>query len=102
MVKREFPALVAEVLDGFRVIINRGSIDNVKIGDRFLLYDLTKEIMDPETHESLGRLEVSKGQGVAIQVQEKMAVIISDSSDEDTLSRRPFNDPRRGDRVKPI
>ena len=99
MPKREFPALVAEVLDEKKIIINRGSDDQIKKGDRFLIYELTKEIMDPETHESLGRLEVSKGTGIAIQVQEKMTVIHSDSDRNGVIV--PFSSiPKRGDRVK--
>lgn len=101
MPSRGFPALVAEVLDPYQVIINRGSIDQVKLNDRFLMYELTKEIVDPETQESLGRLQVSKGTGRVVQVQERMAVIYSDRTD-DNDEEVPFNEPKRGDMVKYI
>lgn len=102
MGKRAFPALIAEVLEQTRVIINRGSEDDIKLGDRFLIYELTREIMDPETHESLGKLEVSKGTGKVTQVQEKMSVITSDRVNSTTNQIVPFSTPRRGDSAKPI
>lgn len=74
-----FPALVARVIDGKRLAINRGSSHGVKAGQRFLVYSIeADEIKDPSTGESLGRLEVVKGTGVASHVQEKMATIQSD------------------------
>ncbi len=50
MPSRGFPALVAEVLDPCQVIINRGSDDQVKIKQRFLIYELTKEIIRFQKH----------------------------------------------------
>lgn len=104
MAKREFPALIAEVLEwNLQVIINRGSEDNIRLGARFLIYELSREIMDPETHESLGKLEVSKGTGKVSQVQEKLSVITSDMENALTGQPMPFRQPiKRGDRAKPL
>jgi len=112
-----FPAVVAKVLDGFRVVINRGSKHGIKFGQRFQVYELTGEdIIDPVTKESLGRLENAKGTGRVMQVQESMSVVKSDGAEFDTnainvltlfnprnaFRPAPFDNPQEGDLVKPI
>lgn len=62
----------------FELVINRGSLDGVEKGDTFLVYYIEpNELIDPETQESLGNLEVIRGTGVATHVQEKMTTIKS-------------------------
>ena len=118
--KRGFPATVAETLESwvkcFRVVINRGSIDGVVNGDRFVVYGEGPEIKDPETGESLGALEIFRGTGEAMHVQERMATIESDMFVEASESRNivvsfqsivtkrmvPFSKVEVGDRVRPI
>jgi hypothetical protein len=106
-----YPAMVAEVIDDYKVVINRGVLHGVKVGDRFLIYKLTDEIIDPETKEPLGRLELSKGTGKAILVLEKMALIESDREKrtiggtlESIISpeKLPFDKPKQKDKAKPI
>ena len=63
--------------DGFEVVINLGSVDGVQDGQRYLVYALGDELFDPETKESLGRLEVVRGRGVIIHVQDRMAILRS-------------------------
>ena len=95
-----------------------------------MIYDLSdEEIKDIDTNESLGFLEIVKGIGRVIHVQEKLATlesaqimpsekrIIKSSSEanlwiirsptvEETVVEppkiKPFEDPMRGDMVKPI
>ena len=123
-----FPASIAKILSPNRVVINRGSTHGIKEGQRMLVYSLSdEEIQDPETGESLGSLEIYKGTGKVIAVQEKLSVI---ESDRDELTQAlvksithplfspnfspgfpknltknnkiPFEDPKVGDLVKPI
>ncbi len=69
------PLAVASVLSSDRVVINKGSSDGVRIGQRFLIYECTDdEIEDPVTHESLGFLEEPKGTGRIVSVQDRIAV----------------------------
>lgn len=76
---RPFPAVVVKKISQFELVINRGSQDGVKLRDRFLVYYIDPdELIDPETHESLGNLEIIRGTGVATHVQEKMTTIKSD------------------------
>ncbi len=71
--------LVSYVLNDFKVALNIGSDHGVAIGDRFQIYELTDNpIIDPKTHENLGFLEISKGTGKVVSVQEKLCVIESD------------------------
>lgn len=122
---KTFPARVVELVDPFKVVINRGTAD-VRKGQRFLIYGQGKELFDPETQESLGYLELVRGTGTVTHVQDKMATI---TSDRRTLPRRrvikssgsysiimgrgeetiedpgkelPFEDPERGDLAKPV
>lgn len=118
--KRGFPATVAETLESqrecFRVVINRGAIDGVANGDRFVVYGEGPEIEDPETGEPLGALEIFRGTGEAMHVQERMATIESNMFKEaseirniivslqSTVTKRmvPFGKVEVGDKVRPI
>jgi hypothetical protein len=74
--KRLFPATVVAVTNEFKVAINRGSDDGVREGQRFLVYALSeKELIDPETNESLGRLEIVRGPGIVTHVQPRLATV---------------------------
>lgn len=75
--KREFPALVAKIESDFRVVINRGFADGIKLDDKFLIYRLGEDVKDPETQEILGTLEIVIGHGKAIHVQEFITTIES-------------------------
>jgi hypothetical protein len=76
---KTFPATVIKVIDAYRVVINKGSRDGINIGQRFQIYAETDELLqDPVTLESLGNLEISRGTGKVIYVQEKWATIGSD------------------------
>lgn len=126
--EKKFPAFVASIINEYRVVINRGIEHNIKLGQRFLIYALsTEEILDPITNESLGYLEIVKGTGKVIHVQDKMAIIESDKTEisNTTITKKrhpylpspvlgdaieeisspkrvPFDSVQVGDRVKPI
>jgi hypothetical protein len=61
----------------FRITINRGSDDGIKVGDRFLIYGLGPEISDPDTGANLGRVELVRGRGAVTHVQARMASLTS-------------------------
>ncbi len=69
---------VAALIDPLTIVINRGASDGISIGDRFLVYALGNEILDPDSGKSLGLLEVVKGTGKAVHVQMTMTTISSD------------------------
>ncbi|WP_419778749.1 hypothetical protein [Maridesulfovibrio sp.] len=84
-----FPAKVVCVPDDYSIVINRGAEHNIKLGQRFIIYGLSRdEITDPDTGESLGFLEIVRGTGVVSHVQPKMATIASDKYQRgDTVKR---------------
>lgn len=73
-------AVVAKVIDSYTVVLNKGSADDVALGDRFLVYGIGAEIVDPETGESLGEVEIVRGTGKITHVQDKMSTLTSDKT----------------------
>jgi hypothetical protein len=59
------------------VVINRGSLQGIKVGDRFLVFNYGPDIADPDTGKHLGRLELVRGRGEVIHVQDNLATIRS-------------------------
>lgn len=122
---QQWPARVVDIVDEYRVVMNRGSRDGVKVGQRFLVYGVGEsELVDPDTGENLGRLEVVRGIGNVTHVQEKVATISSTQSaplpkrivrrttgffgppETETIQEGaetlPFDSPTKGDYVRPI
>ena len=85
--------VVAHVESDSRVVINQGREHGLKVGQRFQLFGIGREIFDPRTKESLGRLESVRGTGKIFHLQDKMAVLHSDMSIPGTrITKKP--DPR--------
>lgn len=117
---RPFPARVVHVKDDYQLSINRGEVDGISIGQRFFIYGMTEEeIIDPETGETLGFLELVRGTGKIIHVQKRMATIESDmhtpkrkkklriafsiiEEEEVGGGLEVFDEPRTGDLARPI
>lgn len=66
---------VVRVLDEYTIVINLGVKDGVTESDRYLIYNLGDEIIEPDTNESLGRLELVCGEGRPIHIQEKLTTL---------------------------
>jgi len=128
----DYPVSVIYILDDKdpdAVVINRGSSGGIKVGDRFIVYGLGPELFDPSTGESLGRLEIVRGRGVAVHVQEFMTTIKSTEKQTERLASKkiikeqglayfgpktieeivpesienlPFKSPKVGDRARQI
>lgn len=126
---KKFPARVVKIIDAYTIVINRGGLDGVKLNQPFLMYCLSgEEIIDPETYESLGHLEIIRGRGTVSHVQDRISTIKSimtatptrriirrkpgsmfgfmDQGEQEEISEGgellPFNDVRVGDKAKPI
>ncbi len=69
---------VSKIIDDHTIVINRGSKQGVKDGERFLIYSIGEEIIDPDSNKPLGKLEIIKGTGKATHVQEYITTITSD------------------------
>lgn len=95
-IKFTHTATVAKVVDEFTVIINKGLTDGVKEGYRFLIYGIGEEILDPETNQSLGNLELVRGIGTVTHTQEKMATIKSTKTKNPSPSIKTIKRSPRG------
>lgn len=71
---------VIKVLDPTRVVINLGEEDGVEAGQRFVIYEEGDEVIDPDTGQSLGRLEMSRGTARVEHSQPGMSTLVSDQT----------------------
>jgi hypothetical protein len=102
------PATVAAVINENQVVINQGAQDGVRFGQRFSLYELSeRDILDPTTKESLGRLETIKGTGRVVHIQDKLSILEAVSENElinlfVVPAQAKFKAPKVGDKARPI
>ncbi|MCT7517358.1 hypothetical protein [Aliarcobacter cryaerophilus] len=69
---------VIKIIDDNTLVINAGFKNNNIIDNyEFLVYELGEELFDPDTNESLGKLEIIKGTAKPIHIQENMTIIQS-------------------------
>jgi translation initiation factor 2 gamma subunit (eIF-2gamma) len=83
-------AKIIKIIDDYTIVINQGETDNVKIGDLFLVYEIGEELYDPDTKESLGKLEIVKGKGKVVHAQEKISTIESIEIKKTRSIRKPI------------
>jgi len=68
---------VARILNEFQLVLNVGGKQGVKQGMAFIVYEEGDEIKDPDSGESLGKMEIVKGEMVASHVQDALCVVQS-------------------------
>ena len=104
---------IAYIIDPSTLVLNVGNVDGIEKGQRFLVYGLSDdEIIDPQTGDSLGYLEIVRGTGSVSYVQEKMCIIQSDKPTPTTnlsiahaigaVKYQPFSSPQVGDYAREI
>jgi hypothetical protein len=75
-IKGTYPAKVIEVIDDFKVVINRGELNRIQIDASHLVYSITnKPIYDPITRDFIGHRILYKGSGKIISVEENTSII---------------------------
>lgn len=67
-------AKIARV-DGSRAFLTLGSSSGIKVGDRFVIFNIGEAIVDPDTGQKLGAEEKQVGEGTVTDVQERFAII---------------------------
>lgn len=72
---QKYFAKIVKVIDKYTVVINAGLDRDVRVGKQFLILGLGEIIIDPETNESLGELEIVRGKGRVTHVQERMSTL---------------------------
>lgn len=72
---------IVRILDHNNIVINKGRQDGVKEDMPFVIFvPCADEIIDPDTRESLGRLEIVKGYIEASHVQERITTCVARKS----------------------
>ena len=71
------PTKVARIIDKYTIVINKGTKNKISKGDMFLIYRLGDEIVDPDTKEILGTLEIVVGMGKVEHAQDTIATLTS-------------------------
>ena len=89
--KGTFPAKIIDIISPYHLVMNRGKQNNIQVGWRVLVYEPTIE----EIQGRLECIEIVKGRGRVISVEENEATIESDYL-------TTFENPKIGDLVKPI
>jgi hypothetical protein len=104
-------ARVVHVLRQGEVVINKGVQDGVKVGE---VYGIGPSLTDPDSGNPLGNLELVRGRGEAVHVQDHMAVVRSIERPwrggdvfrsvrmPEESSTLPFRGAEAGDLAKPV
>ncbi|WP_050803430.1 hypothetical protein [Selenomonas infelix] len=79
---------VAKVTNAEELVLNAGQADKIQEGDRYLVYGIGEEIFDPDTKKSLGCLEVVRGTGKVVHVQERMCTIRTDMKEPIKIEKK--------------
>jgi hypothetical protein len=67
-------AKIAKV-EGTRAYLTLGSAAGIKIGDKFVIFNVGEAIVDPDTGQKLGAEEKQVGEGTVTEVQERFAIL---------------------------
>ena len=62
-------------VDGNRAYINVGASSGVKVGDKFVIFNVGEELVDPVSGAKLGAEERQTGTGAVTEVQERFAIM---------------------------
>lgn len=69
---------IVKILDEYNVIINAGTSNGVLVGNEFQILDKKgSPVIDPDTNEEIGYLDLVKATVQVTEVQEKMCVCTS-------------------------
>jgi len=74
---QKYFAVVAKVIDDYKIVINKGSTSGVKENALYNVIELGDDIIDPDTKEVLEKLEIVKGIVKPIHIQENITTLVS-------------------------
>jgi len=74
---------VLKIFDETSLLVDIGYKDGLQRGSRLVVVETGEEIKDPDSGESLGRLEYSKAELVAVDVQEKISILKTHAKEQD-------------------
>jgi hypothetical protein len=77
------------------IVINGGAQQGVQPGDRFMVFGLGPRITDPDTGKDLGQLEIVRGRGEVVHVQEHLATVRTLERRRPRPAKRIIREPGR-------
>ena len=78
MKNNEIEGKVLNVINDYKIVINKGKRDGVYLSQKFLVYYLSKDdIVDEDTGENLGKIEFVIGKAKVVHIQDTMATLES-------------------------
>jgi hypothetical protein len=81
MSKKDGIFKVVKIIDNYNLVINAGKNVNVEVGDKFEIFESGKEIFDPDTGDSLGKLDFVKAYIKVTSVLDHMSICQNTDSD---------------------
>ena len=72
---------VLKIFDETSLLIDLGRKDGVERGDRFVIIEKGGEVVDPESGDSLGELEHVKFELIAVDIQERMSILVTEAEE---------------------
>lgn len=90
--------LVDSTYSPTEVVINRGRAEGIKEGDQFLIFGIGPHLIDPDTGEDLGELELVRGRGRVVHVQEHLATLRTIERRRGGTTKRILREPSAGAR----
>jgi hypothetical protein len=115
---------VIKVINNMKIVINGGISDELKSSMRFLVYENGEDLIDPDTGDNLGSLEIIKGKAKINHIQDRITTLepieinipsrriirktgimlgfgqVEETGDE--WEQKPFENVKEGDLVKII
>ena len=68
---------VVAINSPYQIVLNAGKDDGVNINNKFIVYGVGQMIVDPDTKDDLEKLEIPRGRGKVIHVQNKICTLES-------------------------
>ncbi len=93
---------VLKIFDETSLLIDLGREEGIARGDRFVVVEQGGGVVEPESGRELGELEHVKIELVAVDVQERMSILMTELEEEPSsglpLSTRMVRDSVKGER----
>jgi len=93
---------ILKIFDETSLLIDLGRNDGIERGNRFVVVEKGSEVTDPESGNALGELEYVKAELVAVDVQERMSILMTGMEESPSgglpLSARMVRDSVKGER----
>ncbi len=65
---------IVKIIDDETIVINAGLENNIKIGNKFEIFEIGEAVIDPDTNENLGTLDTVKDTVEVIHVFPKICI----------------------------